>query len=194
LKIIEKHARNCKVVVEDLLKFARSAQTRKSQVDVNMCLEEVIALLGHQLELDKISLETRLESNLTKVTADSEKLKQVFMNLLMNARQAISGKGRISVHTESDLGRGIIRIIFSDDGCGIPAEHIDKIFDPFFSTKPAGEGTGLGLSVSYGIVQDHNGRIEVVSLPGRGSSFVIELPISTDGTAHSAPEKDGPTN
>jgi two-component system, NtrC family, sensor kinase len=194
LKTIEKHARNCKAVVEDLLKFARSAQTRKSQVDVNRCLEEVIALLGHQFELDKISLETRFESNLARIQGDSEKLKQVFMNLLMNARQAISGKGRISVHTESDLGKGIVRVIFSDDGCGIPAEHIEKIFDPFFSTKPAREGTGLGLSVSYGIVQDHNGRIEVESDIGKGSAFTVELPVHEDKNINSAPENHGPTD
>jgi len=194
LKTIEKHARNCKAVVEDLLKFARSAQTKKSRVDVNQCLEEVVALLGHQLELDKISVETRLESNLTSVTADSEKLKQVFMNLLMNSRQAMSGKGRISVRTESDPGKAVVRVIFSDNGCGIPAEHIDKIFDPFFSTKPAGEGTGLGLSVSYGIVQDHNGRIEVESRPGKGSAFTVELPIHEDENMNSAPEKNGPTD
>jgi len=189
LKTIEKHARNCKEVVEDLLKFARSTQTRKTSIDVNQCVEEVISLLAHQLEMDKISVEIRLSPDLPRVTADGEKLKQVFMNLLMNARQAISGKGRISVGTENDLGQKVIRIFFADDGCGISVDHINKIFDPFFSTKPVGEGTGLGLSVSYGIVQDHNGRIEVESRPGKGSTFTLILPIGEDGSENSAPEK-----
>jgi two-component system, NtrC family, sensor kinase len=181
LKTIEKHARNCKAVVEDLLKFSRSTQTKKSSIDVNQCIEEVISLLAHQLELDKISVETQLSSDLPRITADGEKLKQVFMNLLINARQAIAGKGRISVGTEGDAGRKVIRISFTDTGGGIAPDHINKIFDPFFSTKPVGEGTGLGLSVSYGIVQDHEGRIEVESHPGKGSTFTIELPVSQDG-------------
>ncbi|MBI4965853.1 MAG: PAS domain S-box protein [Desulfomonile tiedjei] len=185
LKTIEKHARNCKAVVEDLLKFSRSTQTRKSSIDINQCVGEVISLLEHQFELDKITVETRLSPNLPRVTADGEKLQQVFMNLLMNARQAISGKGRISVGTEGDPGTRAIRVVFSDDGCGIAAEHIDKIFDPFFSTKPVGEGTGLGLSVSYGIVQDHNGRIQVESRPGKGSTFTVVLPVEQDGESAS---------
>jgi PAS domain S-box-containing protein len=190
LKTIEKHARNCKQVVEDLLKFSRSTQTRKSSIDINQCVGEVISLLAHQLELDKISVETRLSPNLPKVTADGEKLKQVFMNLLMNARQAISGQGRIFVGTESDGGKKVIRVLFSDNGCGIHPDHITKIFDPFFSTKPVGEGTGLGLSVSYGIVQDHNGRVEVESGPGKGSTFTVELPVEEDGEG-TGPSFDG---
>jgi two-component system, NtrC family, sensor kinase len=182
LKTIEKHARNCKRVVEDLLKFARSTQTNKTSVDINQCLGEVILLLAHQLELDKILVDTRLAPNLPRITADGEKLKQVFMNLLMNARQAIFGKGRILVGTESDPGEKVVRIFFTDSGRGIHPDHMNKIFDPFFSTKPVGEGTGLGLSVSYGIVQDHDGRIEVESKPGTGSTFTIVLPVSDDGT------------
>ncbi len=181
LKTIEKHARNCKTVVEDLLKFARSTQTTKTSIDINQCLSEVVSLLAHQLELDKISVETRFSPDLPRVTADSEKLQQVFMNLLMNARQAISGKGNISVGTERDPSENVIRVFVADDGCGIDPEHLNRIFDPFFSTKPVGEGTGLGLSVSYGIVQDHNGRIEVESRPGKGSKFTVELPVSEDG-------------
>jgi two-component system, NtrC family, sensor kinase len=112
------------------------------------------------------------------------------MNLLMNARQAISGQGRIFVGTESDGGKKVIRVLFSDNGCGIHPDHITKIFDPFFSTKPVGEGTGLGLSVSYGIVQDHNGRVEVESGPGKGSTFTVELPVEEDGEG-TGPSFDG---
>jgi two-component system NtrC family sensor kinase len=178
LKTIEKHARNCKTVVEDLLKFARSTRTTKSSIDVNECIEEVISLLVHQFELDNISVNTGLDHNLPTLVADGEKLKQVFMNLLMNAKQSISGEGMIQVNSKLDLSGRNLLVSISDNGCGIPARNIDKIFDPFFTTKPVGEGTGLGLSVSYGIIQDHDGRIEVDSRPGKGSTFTLVLPVA----------------
>ena len=103
-------------------------------------------------------------------------MKQVFMNLLMNAKQAISGQGSISVTTEAAAQRSTIKITISDDGSGIPEEVLEKIFDPFFTTKPVGEGTGLGLAVSYGIVQEHGGTIEVQSAEGKGTTFTILLP------------------
>ncbi len=176
LKTIEKHARSCKKIVEDLLKFARSTRTNKASLDLNQCLSEVISLLAHQLELDNITLETNLHDGPLTVIGDEEKLKQVFMNLLVNAKQAISGSGNISVQSFKETQEGAVRVLISDTGCGIPPQVIDKIFDPFFTTKPVGEGTGLGLSVSYGIIQDHNGRIEVESRIGKGSTFTIILP------------------
>jgi two-component system, NtrC family, sensor kinase len=177
LKTIEKHARNCKTIVEDLLKFARGARTVKALVDVNECLTEVGSLLSHQFELDNISLQSDLDPSVPQIIADAEKLKQVFMNLLMNAKQAISRNGHITVTTAIDNSRDKIKISIEDSGCGIPQELIYKIFDPFFTTKPVGEGTGLGLSVSYGIIQDHSGRVEVESRPGKGTKFVITLPV-----------------
>lgn len=176
LKIIEKHARNCKTVVEDLLKFSRSTPTKKRTVIVNDLINEVVSLVAHQFEMDKIGLTTGLDPDLPGIVADDEKLKQVFMNLLMNAKQAVRKDGNVTISTLSEPQHGRISIVFSDNGCGIPEGIIDKIFDPFFTTKPVGEGTGLGLSVSYGIIQDHNGRIEVKSVPGKGSSFIIFLP------------------
>ncbi|MBI5250360.1 MAG: PAS domain S-box protein [Desulfomonile tiedjei] len=180
LKTIEKHARNCKTIVEDLLKFARSARTNKTLVDVNECLTEVNSLLAHQFELDKITLRTDLDGLIPKIVADAEKLKQVFMNLMVNAKQAISGRGEITVTTSIEDSANSVRISIADTGCGIPHQLIDKVFDPFFTTKPVGEGTGLGLSVSYGIIQDHNGRIEVESRQGKGTKFVITLPVEGD--------------
>jgi len=176
LTIIQKHARNCKMVVEDLLKFARSTRTDKTTIDLNRCLDEVMSLLSHQLQLDDIVLETFLNDEPLLVFGDAEKLKQVFMNLLVNAKQAISPPGRISITSLFDSNESTVRVSMSDTGCGIPSQVMDKIFDPFFTTKPVGEGTGLGLSVSYGIVQDHNGRIEVESQVGKGSTFIVVLP------------------
>jgi two-component system, NtrC family, sensor kinase len=183
LKTIEKHARNCKTILDDLLKFARGTPTKKASIDINECMGEVISLLAHQFEVENISLQTSLEPSLPRLVADGEKLKQVFMNLLMNAKQAISRAGLIIVETRSDPAQGCIQIAISDDGYGIPAEHVHKIFDPFFTTKPVGEGTGLGLSVSYGIIQDHGGRIEVQSEPGKGSTFKVFLPMEEPSSA-----------
>jgi two-component system, NtrC family, sensor kinase len=177
LKTIEKHVRNCKTILDDLLKFARSTPTKKTSVDINECLAEVISLLAHQFELEKVLLQTALDPDLPRLVADAEKVKQVFMNLLMNAKQAIANSGRIVVETSRRQAQNCIRVAISDDGCGIAPELIHKIFDPFFTTKPVGEGTGLGLSVSYGIIQDHGGRIEVVSEPGKGSTFSVFLPL-----------------
>jgi PAS domain S-box-containing protein len=177
LKIIEKHARNCKTVVEDLLKFARSTRTNKTPLDLNQCLKEVASLLAHQLELDKITLVSHFEQESLSVVGDQEKLKQVFMNLLVNAKQAIKGPGTISMRSFRDDNEHMARVLVSDTGCGIAPEALDKIFDPFFTTKSVGEGTGLGLSVSYGIVQDHNGRIDVESQPGTGTTFTVSLPL-----------------
>jgi two-component system, NtrC family, sensor kinase len=176
LRTIEKHALACETVVADLLKFSRSTRTQKVCIDVNECLREVISLLAHQFELDKIKLETRLETDLPDIIADADKLKQVFMNLFMNARQAIEGSGVIRVDSRVNPEDNVVRISITDSGCGISSELVDKIFDPFFTTKPVGEGTGLGLSVSYGIIQDHNGRIEVESFQGEGSTFTVVLP------------------
>lgn len=177
LKIIEKHARNCKMIVEDLLKFARSTVTHKVSIDIHLCIDEIVSLLAHQLSLDNIVVEKRFDENLPCVVADGEKLKQVFMNVLMNARQAIQRNGRITIRTRADTETGMVILEFEDTGCGIPSNYLEKIFDPFFTTKPVGEGTGLGLSVSYGIIQDHNGRIEVESQVGKGTTFTIMIPM-----------------
>jgi len=177
LRIIEKHARNCKTVVEDLLKFARSTRTNKTALDLNQCLREVASLLAHQFELDKITFSANFEEDHLTVVGDQEKLKQVFMNLLVNSRQALKGQGIISIRTFRDEKQHMARVVVSDTGCGIARENLDKVFDPFFTTKPVGEGTGLGLSVSYGIVQDHNGHIDVESQTGKGTTFTVSLPL-----------------
>lgn len=177
VQTIERQARNCKRIVEDLLKFARATESKKASIDLNHCLREVVALLGHQFELDKIRVETHFDAEIVPIEGDADKMKQVFMNLLMNAGQAISGEGLITVTTQAASSDRQVRISIADDGCGIPQEMTERIFDPFFTTKPVGEGTGLGLSVSYGIIQDHGGSIEVASREGKGSTFTIVLPV-----------------
>ena len=180
LKIIEKHARNCKAIVEDLLKFARNAETKKGVLQVNDLLREVISVVEHQFKLDNVTIDTKLDGSIPELCADGEKLKQVFMNLLMNAKQAMAGQGQIRISTAQHSSRNQVTIVVADTGTGIPPEVLEKVFDPFFTTKPTGEGTGLGLSVSYGIIKDHHGEIEVQSTPGKGSTFTVTFPVTLD--------------
>jgi len=180
LKIVEKHARNCKRIVEDLLKFARNVETMKGVLQVNDLLREVISVVEHQFKLDNVTIETDLDVSIPALCADGEKLKQVFMNLLMNAKQATIGQGHIRISTDYHALRNEVTITVADTGSGMPPEVLKKIFDPFFTTKPTGEGTGLGLSVSYGIIKDHHGEIDVQSTPGKGSTFTITLPVTLD--------------
>lgn len=178
LKVIEKHAMNCKKIVEDLLKFSRATETSKRPIHINELLGEVLEVIETKFGLENVKIEKAPGKNLPQITLDPDKIRQVFMNLLMNARQAIEGKGRIMVATSlSEDGRHII-VTVSDTGCGIPADIIDKIFDPFFTTKSTSMGTGLGLSVSYGIIKDHDGDIQVKSTVDAGSTFTISLPIA----------------
>jgi PAS domain S-box-containing protein len=177
LQTIEKQARNCKKIVEDLLNFARKSGTQMGAVNVSEALEAVIDVVRNQLELDNIVILTQLDADLPDIEGDAEKLKQVFMNLLINARQAIGKNGRITIATGRAPDDRSVTITFTDNGPGIAPDIQDKIFDPFFTTKPTGQGTGLGLSVSYGIIEDHQGDIGVVSEPGCGATFHIQLPL-----------------
>jgi PAS domain S-box-containing protein len=177
LKTIERHTRNCKSIVEALLNFARKTATERTSVDINQAVREVITVIKHQFELDNVRVEVDYDDTVPTFSGDKEKLKQVMMNLVMNAEQAIKNSGRVSISTTFIPESGEIRVTVQDTGAGIPKEIIDKIFDPFFTTKPVGQGTGLGLSVSYGIVKEHNGKILVDSEPGKGTSFTIVLPV-----------------
>jgi len=177
LRTIEKQTRNCKKIVEDLLNFARKSGTHLAEVKINPALEAVINVVRNQLELDNILIRTHFDASLPEIAGDVEKLKQVFMNMLINARQAIGKNGNIAITTGVAPDGHSVMIIFKDDGPGIAPDILDKIFDPFFTTKPTGQGTGLGLSVSYGIIEDHQGDIQVSSEVGRGAEFRIRLPI-----------------
>ncbi|MBW2036083.1 MAG: PAS domain S-box protein [Deltaproteobacteria bacterium] len=179
LKTIEKHARNCKAIVEALLSFARRTETKRVPIDINQTIQKVVAVVERQFELDNVHIDTHFDETIPLFTGDAEKLKQVFMNLLMNARQAMSksNAGQIVISTAFARPQGEIHVTIQDTGSGIPRKIINKIFDPFFTTKPTGRGTGLGLSISYGIIKEHNGQISVQSEPGKGSTFTVTLPV-----------------
>jgi two-component system NtrC family sensor kinase len=141
-------------------------------------VEAVLELLAYEMRTGNIRIEQDFQKDLPKLLGDSHQLQQVVLNILNNARQAIEANqpsGKIRVTTESSAEK--IRIVFEDDGPGIKPENLSKIFDPFFTTKPVGKGTGLGLSLCYGIVREHAGNITAHSEPGKGATFVIELPV-----------------
>lgn len=178
-RIIEEATR-CREIVKDLLEFARQTESKKEPTDINRALEKGLSLLKGQALFHNIEIVKDLNPNLPLVLANTGQLNQVFMNMVLNAAEAMDGRGTLTVRTYSMPEDGVICIEFTDTGCGIPEEIISRIFDPFFTTKEVGKGTGLGLSMSYGIIEDHNGRIEVKSKVGEGTTFTIELPICRD--------------
>ena len=177
LKTIEKHVRNCKSIVEDLLNFARSSQPEKELVSIHEVIDDVVNFIQQHSRSDKITIEKDYDPKLPALVLDEKKIKQVFMNLIMNARHAVESNGAIRLSTRFDGTSNQVSIKVADTGYGIEKKNLSRIFDPFFTTKPTGEGTGLGLSVSYGIIKSHGGRIEVESAAGKGSVFTITLPV-----------------
>lgn len=177
LSVIEKHVIGCKKVVESLLNFARSGPSEKQPCDLHRMIHEVLAFTRHQAEMDGVQVITELGEELPEIYADAEKIKQVLINLIINAVHAIDQKGEIHVTTGQEEP-GIVFITVADTGSGMDADTRSRIFDPFFTTKPTGTGTGLGLSVSYGIIKNHGGEIDVISTPGKGTAFTIHLPTA----------------
>ncbi len=183
LQIIERQGQICRRIVTDLLKFSRQTQSIKTPIDINKIIQEVLTVIEHNLHINKVQVVRYFGRQLPKIIGDAEKLYQVFHNLFSNAQQAMENGGTITVTTSSDDAHLSIEI--SDTGAGISETIKDKIFDPFFTTKNVGEGTGLGLSVSYGIIEEHHGKIVVTSpVPGKncGTSFHITLPLSATPT------------
>jgi len=176
LKVVMKQTNRAGKIVKDLLDFARQFQPEMRTVNVNDVLEKAIAMTTHPAKLQDVRVITQLTQELPSINGDSDKLQQVFVNIIVNALQAMAKGGELTVSTRLTEDNEFIEIEISDTGCGIPEEHLGKLFDPFFSTKEIGKGTGLGLSVSLGIVQKHNGFIDVRSKVGQGSTFIVRLP------------------
>jgi two-component system NtrC family sensor kinase len=172
--IITRQVGRVERIVANLLRFAREERKEIVTGSVNAILDEIIAQLKHQISMEGIDLEKRYDPEIPEIEGDLDQLRQVFTNLLLNAVQAMPEGGRLTVATGFRDEEGVIEVCVSDTGCGITAEEIDRIFNPFFTTKSG--GTGLGLSVSYGIVQSHGGNITVESREGEGSRFRVALP------------------
>jgi two-component system, NtrC family, sensor kinase len=161
-------------IVNNLLNFSRTGPVELADVDLNRLVEETLSLVAHPLRASQIQVVKQLTEGIPPVRGSANKLQQVFLNLFLNARDAMPSGGMLEVRSAAH--NGSVEVEVADTGNGITREHIHKIFDPFFTTKTSGRGTGLGLSVSYGIIKEHAGKIDVRSTPGRGTSFHVEFP------------------
>ncbi len=179
LATVEKEALRCKSIVQNLLDFARRSEPALRPINVNTVLEATCALVEHKFSSQNVEIIKGYDPNLPEIMADENQLQQVFVNIILNAFQAMPGGGELRITTRR-MGSEV-QILFSDTGVGISPENLKRIFDPFFTTKEVGQGTGLGLSVSYGIIEQHNGTIEVESRVGVGSTFTIKLPLPGEG-------------
>ena len=177
LRVIQKHADQCQSVVKALLNFARASEPSKTRCDIRAVVDSVLAILDPQLKKQAISLRIEADDPLPWLVVDETQMKQVFMNLIINAVQAMPEGGAMRVAIRFDQDRGRLKVLVADTGVGVAQKHRQRIFDPFFTTKRAGKGTGLGLSVSYGLVQQHGGDIAVESTTGQGSTFTVTLPV-----------------
>jgi signal transduction histidine kinase len=179
LKIIHDGARRVASIVDRLRSFACYYKMELTYHNIHDTISTTVDLLGSQLETKNIKITTELAKNLPAIMADAGQLHQVFLNIILNAATEMQtaqqgGKLRITTETTGDT----IRISFADDGPGIPPENLERIFDPFFTTREIGQGTGLGLSICHGIVTEHGGHIYVRSEPGKGATFIVELPVT----------------
>lgn len=180
LEKVTAEATRCKNIVRGLLDFARQSEPNVVEADANEILRRTLSLLQNQAQFQNITITTTLCDSLPKTMMDSSQIQQVFTNIILNAAEAIEGQGEVKIATRTVEDGRSIEIEFTDTGCGIPRENLEKIFDPFFTTKEVGRGTGLGLAVSYGIIARHKGTIEVKSSPGKGTTFIVRLPLKTD--------------
>jgi two-component system NtrC family sensor kinase len=186
LDLVIRETKRCASIIRRLLDFAREKTPEKAQVNLNGLVEETVRFVERSAALQHIEIAMELDPDLPLLFVDADLIKQVLINILVNAQQAISDHGKILVRSRVHESRRFVNcgdepvraveIAVSDTGCGIPKANLQRIFDPFFTSKEVGKGTGLGLSVSYGIVRSHGGDIEVESTEGEGSTFRIYLP------------------
>jgi signal transduction histidine kinase len=191
VKDIGEAAERCVRIVRSFLTMARRHPPERGHVSLNHLLRDVVELLAFELRIANVEVEFDLQTDLPLVWADAHQLKQVVVNLVTNARQAVQDAApprRLTLRTRHDAENQRVRIEVTDSGPGVPREIRARVFDPFFTTKPDGEGTGLGLALARGIVEGHGGAIAVESSPGEGARFVIELPVGTPPGA--ADERD----
>jgi two-component system NtrC family sensor kinase len=175
LEIIINETMRCKTIIQDLLEFSREKEPEKTLANINHIIEKTLGMLENEFHLRHMTVETNLSSEMSDNLVDVNQMHQVFVNLLLNAAEATQDNGEINIRSQIDKARRCVRVEIADNGCGIPPEHISKVFEPFFTTKA--KGTGLGLAVSYRIVRNHQGEIQVSSKPGEGTRFSIEIPL-----------------
>jgi two-component system NtrC family sensor kinase len=186
LDLVIRETKRCAAIIRRLLDFAREKVPVNGFFNVNQVIEDTVRFVERPASLHQIEISTKLDATLPHVWGDADLIKQVVMNLLVNAQQAVDKEGHISVESrsikssnshEQHGAAALVEISVRDNGCGIPQANLQRIFDPFFTSKEVGKGTGLGLSVSYGIVKAHGGKISVESTVGEGTVFNVQLPV-----------------
>lgn len=188
LDMIHKSALRCQKIVQSLLSFSRRHAPERKLSNLNELVEASLDILRYQMRTNNIEVSTKLDPNLPAAMVDPHQLQQVLVNIINNARQAIEGHrpaGWVKISTEAS--DGMARIIIQDNGPGIPEENLSRVFDPFFTTKPVGTGTGLGLSLCYGIIKEHGGSISIQSKPGNGAMFIVQLPLAVQTPSPAQP-------
>lgn len=175
---VEKDVESCRNMIDDLLNFSRPQDLKLEPFDTNAAILEELEMIRPQYDAKQLKIITNLDEKIPRIKANREKIKQVIRNVLVNARKFMEEGGELVVYTamRNEDGRDYLEMRFRDDGIGILEEDLGKIFLPFFTTKHGGEGTGLGMSISYGIIKNHKGRIEVDSVYGHGATFKISIP------------------
>ncbi|MBL7204473.1 MAG: GAF domain-containing protein [Desulfobacteraceae bacterium] len=186
MNIIIKETQRCKTIIQGLLQFSRHNEPQRVLSNINDIIESAMGIVGNEFHLRHVRVRKQLDKDIEKTCLDENQIEQVFINVLLNAVQAVEENGLVTVQSAVDAEQSKIHVEIADNGCGIAPDDIKKIFEPFFSTRA--NGTGLGLSVSYGIVKNHQGDIRVFSEPGQGTRIIIEFPILVDQSAC----KEGP--
>ena len=180
LSLMETETRRTSRIVSNLLAFSRQSKMEPKRLNLNRLIEQTLFLNSNLLKMDGVKVETKLAADLPDLRGSEDQLQQVFMNLVSNASEAMAADGGVlSIETKHLLREDRLQVNFKDTGCGIPEENIAKLFEPFFTTKKKGKGVGLGLSVAYGIIQEHEGSIYVKSKVGHGTTFQVKLPLKS---------------
>jgi PAS domain S-box-containing protein len=182
LTLAETETRRISRIVSNLLAFSRQSKMELKQVDLNRLIETTLFLNANMLKIKGVKVRRELDGDLPPLLGSEDQLEQVFMNLISNAAEAIEGAGggELIIASGHRLAKNTLRLTFADTGVGVPEENVQRLFEPFFTTKKKGKGVGLGLSVAYGIVQEHGGTIEVTSEVGKGTTFTIDLPLEKE--------------
>jgi two-component system NtrC family sensor kinase len=169
-------ANRCRDIIRGLLDFSRQRKPDATVCNINSVLNECVALLENQASFQNIQIVKEFERSLPMIVVDPSQMQQVFINMIINAAEAMEDGGQLTLKTHMDPTDEFVEIEITDTGHGIPEENLEKLFDPFFTTKEVGHGTGLGLAISYGIIKEHKGTISVESEVDQGTSFLIRLP------------------
>ncbi|MBW2284510.1 MAG: GHKL domain-containing protein, partial [Deltaproteobacteria bacterium] len=183
LNLMETETRRISRIVSNLLAFSRQSKMEVVRVDLNRLIDKILMLNANLLKINRVTVEKRLGPDVPQLVGSEDQLQQVFMNLVSNAAEAIeaNGGGRLIIETGHAQSENTITVSVADTGIGISRENLSRLFEPFYTTKKKGKGVGLGLSVAYGIIEEHGGVISVDSEEGKGTRFAVTLPIKPQG-------------